>query len=72
MTLQPAGIDCRTKFWEHGQLSVALFRVKSPATLCILLTADMDDFTVRPPVDADVVQIVESISHSGGPRITPP
>jgi hypothetical protein len=32
----------------------------------------MDDFTIRPPVDADVIRIVESMSHSGGPRIPPP
>jgi hypothetical protein len=32
----------------------------------------MHDFTIRPPVDADVVQIVESTSHSGGQPIAPP
>jgi hypothetical protein len=67
MTLQRAVIDYRTEFWEYGQLSVALSRVKSPAVLCILLPDDMDDFTIRPPVDPDVVQIVESINASGGP-----
>jgi hypothetical protein len=32
----------------------------------------MDDFAICPPVDPDVVQIVESISPSGGPLIAPP
>jgi hypothetical protein len=31
----------------------------------------MHDFTIRQIVDADVVQIVESMSHSGGPPIAP-
>jgi hypothetical protein len=72
MTLQRAVIDCRTQFWKHDQPYVALSRVKSPADLCILLPNDMDDFTIRPPVDPDVVQIVESMSPSGGPLIALP
>jgi hypothetical protein len=32
----------------------------------------MGDFTIRPPVDADIVQIVESIAHFGRPPIAPP
>jgi hypothetical protein len=62
MTLQRAVIDCRTKFWEHGQLSVALSRVKNPADLCILL----------PPVDLDVVQILEAMNASTESQIPPP
>jgi hypothetical protein len=72
ITLQRAVIDCRTKFWEHGQLYVALSRVKSAADLCILLPDDKEDFTIRPPIDPDVVQIVESITPSGGPLIARP
>jgi hypothetical protein len=62
MTLQQAVIDYRTKFWEHGQLYVASSRVKSPVDLCILLSDDMDDFTIRTPVDLDVVQILETMN----------
>jgi isocitrate/isopropylmalate dehydrogenase len=47
MTLQRAVKDCRTKFWEHGQLYVALSPVKSPAGLWILLLSDLDDVVVR-------------------------
>jgi hypothetical protein len=34
---------------------MCFFEVKSPGDLRILLPADMDDFTVRPAVDVDVV-----------------
>jgi hypothetical protein len=64
MTLDRAVIDCRCKYWEHGQLYVALPRVKSPAHICILLPEDMQDFTLRPTVDKNVVQIVESMNSS--------
>jgi hypothetical protein len=65
MTLQRAVIDCRTKFWKHGQLYVALSGVKSSADLCILFHDDVDEFSICPAVDADDVQIVESMNHSG-------
>jgi hypothetical protein len=71
MTLQRAIIDYRTQFWAHGQLYVAISRLKSPGDLCILLPDDLDDFTIRPPVDPDVVQLLESISPSGVPLVAP-
>jgi hypothetical protein len=43
---------------------VALAGVKSPGDLCILLPDDMDDFTIRPPVDLDVAQILKTIQSS--------
>jgi hypothetical protein len=43
---------------------MAVFRVKSPDNLCILLSDDMDDFTIRPAVDVDVVQILETMQSS--------
>jgi hypothetical protein len=64
MTLQQAVIDYCMKFWEHGQLEVGLSRVKSPVDLCILLPDDMDDFTILPPADLDVVQILETVESS--------
>jgi hypothetical protein len=66
MTFQRAIIDYRTKFWEHGQLYVALSQIKSPIDLCILLPDDMNDFTIPPPVGLDVVQILETMESSRG------
>jgi hypothetical protein len=43
---------------------VALSRVKSPGDLCILAPDDMDNFTIRPAVDVDVVQILETAQSS--------
>jgi hypothetical protein len=59
---------------ENGQLYVALSRVKSPVDLYILLPDDMDDFTIRPPVDLYVVQILETMESSRAlpiPQISP-
>jgi hypothetical protein len=69
MTLQRAAIDCRTKFWEHGQLYAALPTVRNPADLFILLPHDIDDFTIRRPVDPNVGKIVDSIIYPGDPQI---
>jgi hypothetical protein len=74
MALQRAVIECRTKFWEHGQLYLAFSRVKSTVDLCILLSDDMDDFIIRPPVDHDVVQILKTMESSRAlpiPQISP-
>jgi hypothetical protein len=37
ITFESAVIDLRTNLWEHGQLSVALSRVRQPDDICILL-----------------------------------
>jgi hypothetical protein len=53
---------------------VALSREKSPVDLYTLLPDDMDDFTIRPPVDLDVVQILETMESSRArpiPQISP-
>jgi hypothetical protein len=65
MTLDRAVIDRRTTFWEHGQFYAALSRVKTPADLCILQPSDMEDFMIRPPVDLEVVHIIETVNSSG-------
>jgi hypothetical protein len=49
------------KFKKHGQLCLVLSGVKSPGGLCILLPDDMDAFSLRPPIDLDVVQILETM-----------
>jgi hypothetical protein len=61
MTLDRAVMDCRTKFWEHGQLYVARFRVRSPRGLCVLLPPGMMNEEIAGPVDERVVAIVESM-----------
>jgi hypothetical protein len=57
------------KFLEHGQLYVALAQVKNPGDFCILLPSGIDDFTIRPAVDIDVVQILETMQSSRPPPI---
>jgi hypothetical protein len=64
MTLQWAVIDCRMTFRGHGQLYVTLSGVNSSGNICILFPDDVDDFTTRPAVDLDVVQIVETMQSS--------
>jgi hypothetical protein len=74
MTLQRAVIDYLRKFLEHRQPYLALSRVKSLFDRCILLPDDIDDFTIRPPVDLDVVQILETMKYSRAlpiPQISP-
>jgi hypothetical protein len=51
-----------------------LFLESSQGNLCISLPADMDDFTVRPAVDVDVIQILETMQSSKQlpiPQISP-
>jgi hypothetical protein len=62
------------KFREHRQLYVAFSGVKNPDNLCILVPDDMDDFTLRPAIDVDVAQILETIQSSrplSFPQISP-
>jgi hypothetical protein len=66
MTLGRAVVDLRTHYWEHGQLYVALSRVRSPVDLCILLPEDMTDFTIRPRMDPQVVAMIPSLNGAEG------
>jgi hypothetical protein len=63
MTLSKAIIDCRTSFWEHGQRCATLSRVRSPENICVLLPADLTDFSVNPLVDQKVAEILEAIDN---------
>jgi hypothetical protein len=71
MTLSRAVVDSRSQYWEHGQLYVALSRVRSPHDLCILLPGDLDDPEIRVPVDQGVVRIVESMTMPSSFAIPP-
>jgi hypothetical protein len=53
---------------------VALSGVKNSGSFCILLPDDMDDFTTRPSIDVNVVQILETMQSSRSlpiPHISP-
>jgi hypothetical protein len=65
-TIQRAVIDYRMKFREHMQLYAALSGVKSSGSLCVVLPDDMDNFTIRPVVNVDVVQMFETMRLPDG------
>jgi hypothetical protein len=69
MALERAVINCRTKFWEYGQLYIALSRVKNRTDLCILLPPDTHDFFIRPRVDLNVVRILDTMRDQRQPPV---
>jgi hypothetical protein len=71
MTPERAVIECFAKFWKCNQLYVAFSRFKTPASLGILIPADMEDCTFRAPVDMDVVPIIEAMDFSRASPIVP-
>jgi hypothetical protein len=65
MTLSRTVIDCRSAFWEHGQLYVALSRGRNPRDICVLLPPDSEDPSIKVPVDLDVVEVVKNMCSAG-------
>jgi ATP-dependent exoDNAse (exonuclease V) alpha subunit len=59
MTLQRVVVDYQTKFWEHGQLYMALSRIRDPHDLCVLLPSGMSNFELEPGVDPEVVRVLD-------------
>lgn len=51
-------VDLRRSFWEHGQLYVAVSRVRDPGGLMVLLPRGDAAMTIKPVADARVVQQV--------------
>ena len=69
MTLRKVVIDMRSNFWEHGQLYVALSRVKEPQNVCVLLPelseeeqSDSED-EIHPIAEKEIVDYVLSIEN---------
>jgi hypothetical protein len=65
-TLSRVVIDCRTKWWEHGQVYVGFSRVTSPRDLCVLIPEERHADRIEAVVDRDVVNIVEAIGREAG------
>jgi hypothetical protein len=63
MSLERVVGDYRTKFWEHGQLYLALSRVRDPHELCVLLPSGMSNLELEPGVDPEVVRVLDSLHH---------
>lgn len=65
MTLDRVVVDLRSDFWEHGQLYVALSRVRDPSKICILLPQNEteNDDKIKPVSDKEIVDLVCSIEN---------
>ncbi len=65
MTLDRVVVDLRSDFWEHGQLYVALSRVRDPSKICILLPQNEteNDDKIKPVSDKGIVDLVCSIEN---------
>jgi hypothetical protein len=53
VTLFRAVAGCRSPYWEHGQLYVALSGVRNPYDLCTVLPVDLVHPEIKIPVDQD-------------------
>ena len=71
MTLNKVVIDIRSPFWEHGQLYVALSRIKDPKNICILLPDEAvdDDDIIRPYSEKEIVDLVLQIEDCEDARV---
>ncbi len=63
MTLSKVLVDLNSEFWEHGQLNVALSRVKDPSNLGILLPPESDG-TISNIIDPFIVSVVKNIEQN--------